>query len=58
MNNLTDRDHKDSNREHSPLKKSDDAELIDTSDLTFEEQVKKIVNRIQTEGVVKETNNQ
>lgn len=37
------RDHYDSNREHSPLTKADDAFEIDTTNLTIEEQVSKIV---------------
>ncbi len=42
------RDKEDSSREHSPLKKADDAIKIDTSDLTFDEQVDKILSYIQT----------
>lgn len=42
------RDKKDSSREHSPLKKADDAIEIDTSDLTFDEQVDKILSYMQT----------
>lgn len=41
------RDKKDSSRSHSPLKKADDAIEIDTSDLTFVEQVDKILSYIQ-----------
>lgn len=37
------RDNYDSNREHSPLTKADDAVEIDTTGLTIEEQVAKIV---------------
>ncbi len=43
------RDFQDMNREYSPLKKADDAVLIDTSDLTKEqviEEVMKLVNSI------------
>ncbi len=40
--NLVKRDRIDSSREHSPLKKADDAIEIDTTNLTFEEQVEKI----------------
>ena len=36
------RDYQDMNREHSPLKKADDAVEIDTSDLTIEEVVDRI----------------
>jgi len=38
------RDHKDSTRIHSPLKKADDAYEIDTTHLTINEVVDKIVN--------------
>ncbi len=41
------RDKIDSSREHSPLKKAQDAVTIDTSDLTFEEQVGKIVDIVK-----------
>ena len=44
---LQKRDKIDSSRSHSPLKKAKDAIIIDTTDLTFEEQVKKIVTIIQ-----------
>ena len=37
------RDHYDSSREHSPLTRADDAVLIDTSSLTVEQQVERIV---------------
>jgi len=38
------RDYKDSTRKHSPLKKSEDAIIIDTSDLGINEVIDKIVN--------------
>ena len=38
------RDHKDSTRDHSPLKKADDALEIDTTHLSIDEVVNKIVN--------------
>jgi len=38
------RDHKDSTRDHSPLKKADDALEIDTTNLTIDKVVNKIVN--------------
>jgi len=44
---LQKRDKIDSSRSHSPLKKAKDAIIIDTTDLTFEEQVNKIVTIIQ-----------
>ena len=40
------RDHKDSTRDHSPLKKADDALEIDTTHLTINEVVNKIVNTV------------
>jgi cytidylate kinase len=46
--NLSERDSKDSGRAHSPLAKAEDAEEIDTSDLTFEGQVALIVDRIRS----------
>lgn len=39
--NLELRDYIDSNREESPLRKADDARILDNSDLTREEQLKK-----------------
>ncbi|MCK5816639.1 MAG: (d)CMP kinase [Candidatus Marinimicrobia bacterium] len=41
------RDKKDSSREYSPLKKAENAIEIDTSNLTFNEQVDKILSCIQ-----------
>ncbi len=43
IENLRNRDHIDSSREDSPLKKAVDAVEIDTSNLTFDEQVQKIL---------------
>jgi cytidylate kinase len=40
------RDRFDSERSHSPLKKADDAVEVDTSQLTIDEQVDFMVNRI------------
>ncbi|MBL50568.1 MAG: cytidylate kinase [Candidatus Marinimicrobia bacterium] len=40
------RDEIDSSREHSPLRQADDAIPIDTSDLTIDEQIEKIINII------------
>lgn len=42
------RDHKDSTRDHSPLRKAEDAEVIDTTRMNFEEQVSYIVDRAAT----------
>ncbi|MFT7425565.1 MAG: cytidylate kinase, partial [Algoriphagus sp.] len=41
--NLANRDEVDSSRIESPLMKMPDAEEVDTSDLTLEEQVSKII---------------
>lgn len=41
---IIERDRIDSQREHSPLKKSDDAEELDTTNLTIEQQVDIIYN--------------
>ena len=50
MRDLIDRDHKDSTRLHSPLKKPDDAVIIDTSDLGINEVIDKIVNIVNQKG--------
>ena len=47
---LINRDHKDSTRANSPLKKSDDAIIIDTSDLGINEVIDKIVNIVNHKG--------
>ena len=44
LDELRVRDHKDSTRDHSPLQKADDAIIIDTTHLSINEVVKKIVN--------------
>lgn len=41
------RDRIDSSRKHSPLKKAEDVIVIDTTNLTFEEQVQKIVEIVK-----------
>lgn len=43
IKNLRERDHKDSTRKVSPLRKAEDAIIIDTSTLTIEAQVNKIL---------------
>jgi cytidylate kinase len=50
--NIAERDLKDSKRQADPLKKADDAIVIDTTNLTFEQQVDKICSEIS--GVLKE----
>ena len=42
------RDYQDSHREHSPLKKADDAVEIDTSDMTIEETVDKVMTIVKS----------
>ena len=45
--NIANRDKKDSNRNSDPLKKADDAILVDTSEMTFAEQVAFISEKIE-----------
>ncbi len=47
VGNLKDRDRIDSSRADSPLKKADDAIVVDTSHLTFDEQVNKILALVE-----------
>ena len=47
MSDLKVRDHKDSNRDNSPLRKADNAVQIDTSNLSIDEQVNFIINHIK-----------
>jgi len=44
--NLIDRDHQDSTRQESPLKKAADAIILDTSDLSREEQLNWAIERV------------
>lgn len=53
--NIAQRDDKDSNRSSDPLKKADDAIEVNTSDMTFEDQVAFISNVIKDE-LSKQTN--
>jgi len=48
LENVRSRDHIDSNREHSPLKKADDAVLLDNSKMNREEQLEWIINLINS----------
>jgi len=41
---IIERDHRDMNREISPLKQADDAVLVDSSDMTIEEVIAKIIS--------------
>ena len=50
LRDLNNRDHKDSTRKYSPLKKADDAEIIDTTNLTLNEVIDKIVNIVNQKG--------
>ncbi|TNE73512.1 (d)CMP kinase [bacterium] len=49
--NIAERDHIDSSRETAPLKKHESAVEIDTSNLTFDEQVQQIVELIENKGL-------
>ena len=44
--NIQHRDHIDTTRKESPLRKADDAIIIDNTNLTIEEQVQKILAMI------------
>jgi cytidylate kinase len=44
---IIDRDHRDMTREHSPLRQAEDAVLLDSSDLTIDEVVDKILQLYQ-----------
>lgn len=46
--NLTQRDAQDTTREENPLVMADDAVVVDTTHLTFDEQVQQIIKRAQT----------
>ncbi len=47
VNDITERDGKDSRRAVSPLRKADDAIVLDTSQMTITEQVDAIFNEVQ-----------
>ena len=47
MKNIKDRDYRDSNREIAPLRKAEDAIYIDSSDMTIEEVVYKVIDIIK-----------
>ncbi|RAU82177.1 (d)CMP kinase [Pontibacter arcticus] len=46
--NLQKRDHIDSTREESPLRRAEDAHLLDTSFMTIDEQVEFVLNKVTT----------
>ena len=48
-NEIIKRDEADMNREISPLKKAEDAYCLDTSDMTFDEVVSKILDMVEKE---------
>ena len=50
IKDINKRDHKDSTRKHSPLTKSEDAIVIDTSNLGINKVIDKIVNIINKKG--------
>ena len=50
MMDLVNRDNKDSTRTNSPLKKPDDAIIIDTTNLGIDEVIDKIVNIVNQKG--------
>lgn len=49
-NDMIERDLKDQNRSSSPLKKADDAVEIDTTDMSIDEVVERVVNIIKEKG--------
>jgi CMP/dCMP kinase len=48
MKDLAARDEYDSNREHSPLTRTRDSILLDTTNLTFDEQVERILKLVRS----------
>lgn len=53
VQNLIERDRKDSSRAHSPLKKADDARVIDTSHNTVEQTASEILKALREMGAIK-----
>lgn len=51
--NIKDRDYKDMNREISPLRKAEDALVLDNSNMTIEEQMLWIKKELSTKGLLK-----
>jgi cytidylate kinase len=51
VENLNERDRIDSSRSDSPLRMADDAFLIDTSHLTIEQQVQKVLDLVKEKAV-------
>jgi cytidylate kinase len=54
--NLEMRDYIDSNREFSPLRKAEDAVVLDNSNLTLKEQFKIVMKLVKERAAVKEVN--
>ena len=48
---IEERDYRDMHREHSPLKQAEDAVLVDTSDMTVEEVIEKILELAAEKGI-------
>ncbi len=48
VDRIAERDRRDSERTLSPLRRPEDAVVLDTTDLSFEEQVRAVVERIET----------
>lgn len=48
VDRIAERDRRDSERTLSPLRRPEDALVLDTTDLSFEEQVRAVVERIET----------
>lgn len=48
---IRERDYRDMNREHAPLKQAEDAVLIDASDLTIPQVVERIVSVAKSQGL-------
>ena len=54
IENLKKRDYIDSNRAESPLRQADDAELLDTSFITIDEQVDFVMQKVAAKIFTKE----
>ena len=48
---IIERDYRDTHREHSPLKQAEDAELVDSSDMTPEQVVEAIISAARKRGL-------
>jgi cytidylate kinase len=52
LDEIKERDHRDATRSDSPLVKAEDAIAIDTSDLSLEEVLRKMIDAVKTKGSV------